>query len=76
METDLHKTIERNTSQKRESETEFEKTSNPDINLPIFENRHNIQLSLDNDFPLWSGDSSVRRSPEGNFRLIKMLSVC
>ncbi|XP_028038750.1 rab-like protein 6 isoform X2 [Bombyx mandarina] len=45
VETDLHKTIERNTSQKRESETEFEKT--------------------DNDFPLWSGDSSVRRSPEG-----------
>ncbi|XP_014370619.2 rab-like protein 6 [Papilio machaon] len=24
-----------------------------------------LQLSLNNDFPIWAGDSSVRRSPEG-----------
>ncbi|CAH0600579.1 unnamed protein product [Chrysodeixis includens] len=34
---------------------------------PIFENsRHlDVQLPLDNDFPLWAGDTSARRSPEG-----------
>lgn len=36
---------------------------------PIFENsRHlDVQLPLDNDFPLWAGDTSARRSPEGTF---------
>ncbi|KAJ8734730.1 hypothetical protein PYW08_013980 [Mythimna loreyi] len=36
-------------------------------NMPIFENsRHvDVQLPSDNDFPLWAGDTSARRSPEG-----------
>lgn len=36
-------------------------------NSPIFENNRHIevQLPLDNDFPLWAGDTSARRSPEG-----------
>ncbi|XP_049698593.2 rab-like protein 6 [Helicoverpa armigera] len=35
--------------------------------MPIFEkSRHiDLQISLDNDFPLWAGDTSARRSPEG-----------
>ncbi|XP_035429936.2 rab-like protein 6 isoform X1 [Spodoptera frugiperda] len=35
--------------------------------VPIFENsRHiDVQLPLDNDYPLWAGDTSARRSPEG-----------
>lgn len=35
--------------------------------MPIFENsRHiDVQMPLDNDFPLWAGDTSARRSPEG-----------
>lgn len=34
---------------------------------PIFEsNRHiEVELQSDNDFPLWAGDTSARRSPEG-----------
>ncbi|KAG6453628.1 hypothetical protein O3G_MSEX008256 [Manduca sexta] len=31
----------------------------------IFENNHIQPMSLDNDFTLWVGDSSARRSPEG-----------
>lgn len=44
-------------------------TSNTNVdnnrNIPIFGSR-GIDLSMDNEFPLWAGDSSARRSPEGN----------
>lgn len=35
--------------------------------MPIFDNsRHiDVQMTMDNDFPLWAGDTSARRSPEG-----------
>lgn len=33
--------------------------------VSMLESSHNLQLSLDNDFPLWAGDTSARRSPEG-----------
>ncbi|KAF9419266.1 hypothetical protein HW555_004193 [Spodoptera exigua] len=35
--------------------------------VPTFESsRHiDVQIPLDNDFPLWAGDTSARRSPEG-----------
>ncbi|KAJ8734089.1 hypothetical protein PYW07_014640 [Mythimna separata] len=35
--------------------------------MPIFENsrHHDVQIPSDNDFPLWAGDTSARRSPEG-----------
>ncbi|XP_075986025.1 rab-like protein 6 isoform X2 [Anticarsia gemmatalis] len=33
---------------------------------PMFEsNRHIEDIQLENDFPLWAGDTSARRSPEG-----------
>lgn len=31
----------------------------------ILESNPSLQLSLDSDFPLWAGDTSARRSPEG-----------
>lgn len=39
--------------------------------MPIFENRRRIdaQVQLDNDFSLWAGDTSARRSPEGQKEL-------
>lgn len=33
--------------------------------VSMLESNHSLQLSLDNDFPLWAGDTSARRSPEG-----------
>ncbi|KAL0850254.1 hypothetical protein ABMA28_012100 [Loxostege sticticalis] len=33
--------------------------------VSMLESNHRLQLSLDNDFPLWAGDTSARRSPEG-----------
>ncbi|XP_049887481.1 rab-like protein 6 isoform X2 [Pectinophora gossypiella] len=42
------------------------KSESSDIGtLSILSSEHHSQLTLDNDFPLWAGDSSARRSPEG-----------
>ncbi|XP_059049545.1 rab-like protein 6 [Achroia grisella] len=39
---------------------------NIDHKLSVLNSRHSdMQLSMDNDFPIWAGDSSARRSPEG-----------
>lgn len=40
-------------------------TENSDISsMSIFSRSHH-ELNIENDFPLWAGDSSARRSPEG-----------
>ncbi|XP_026764382.1 rab-like protein 6 [Galleria mellonella] len=37
-----------------------------DLKLSMLDHRHHdMQLSLDSDYPIWAGDSSARRSPEG-----------
>lgn len=43
--------------------------SAPDLHL-------DVHLSLNNDFPIWAGDSSVRRSPEGKVTLIYNYIIC
>ena len=43
--------------------------------MPIFENsRHIEQMPLDNDFPLWAGDTSARRSPEGELEFNSIIN--
>ncbi|XP_028164413.1 rab-like protein 6 [Ostrinia furnacalis] len=51
----------RQTSISKESSTQDEMS----VNHSLLDSSHSIQMSLDNDFPLWAGDTSARRSPEG-----------
>lgn len=49
---------------------EDDTTNTTSIDLPpgpLFESKRlkDVELHLDNDFPLWAGDTSARRSPEG-----------
>lgn len=44
----------------------------------IFESKSHIEeeLQMDNDFSLWAGDTSVRRSPEGKCLIILSQVLC
>lgn len=33
----------------------------------LMDSDHSLQVSMENEFPLWAGDASARRSPEGGF---------
>ncbi|CAG5018429.1 unnamed protein product [Parnassius apollo] len=44
------------------SEDKLDETNNTKM---LGSRQHNLHLSLNNEFPIWSEDSSIRRSPEG-----------
>lgn len=52
-----------------DDDTHISQSSIEMSHAPIFESKRHIEveLQLDNDFPLWAGDTSARRSPEGIF---------
>lgn len=57
--------LERFMGQASMSKDSFKTESSDMSNTSILGSRHHMQLTLDNDFPIWAGDSSARRSPEG-----------
>ncbi|CAG9783072.1 unnamed protein product [Diatraea saccharalis] len=62
-EDDLNKLIRR--SSIKDNITTHVTHEETDSCITMLDSNHNLDISLDNDFPLWAGDSSARRSPEG-----------